>query len=87
MVNKIKRVEIFTSCGDNSDSGIIYINSIHAYNENDEELLLNDYINFYNQGSEIKFYQENDDISYKEICNDIAKNLSISVNQIFCKFE
>ena len=82
MANKINRVEFSTSYGDKSDIGIVYIDSIHAYDEEDEEILTNDFINSYNQGSDILFYQEDDDIRYNEICKEIAQNLGISVDQI-----
>lgn len=82
MANKINTVEFSTSYGDKTDTGIVYIDSIHAYDEDDEEILSNAFINSYNQGSDILFYQEDDDIRYKEICKEIAQNLGISVDQI-----
>lgn len=54
MTNKIVRTKLITSYGDKSDLGIIYIDEILAYDENDEEILDNKFINSYNHGSEVQ---------------------------------
>lgn len=82
MEKKIKRVELMKDYGDESDLGIVYITEIHAYDENDEEILTNDFVNSYNRDCECKFFQEDDDDTYNKIRSDFAKGLCISIDLI-----
>ena len=44
MKNEIARVEFTKEHGDKSDSGLVYIMEIHAYDVNDKEILTNEFI-------------------------------------------
>lgn len=78
MSKKISRVELVKSFGDESDLGIVYIDNIHVFDENEEEILDNDFITDYNHNSTIFFYQEDDSETYNQIITEIADKLNVS---------
>ena len=56
MSKKISRVELIKSLGDESDLGIVSIYNIRIFDEDEEEILDNDFITNYNQNSRYKYY-------------------------------
>ena len=53
MSKKISRVELIKSLGDESDLGIVSIDNIRIFDEDEEEILDNDFITDYNHNSTI----------------------------------
>lgn len=78
MFKKISRVELVKSFGDESDLGIVYIDNIRVFDENEEEIVDNDFITDYNHNSTNFFYQEDDSEEYNQIVSDIAEKLNVS---------
>ena len=56
MSKKIPRVELIKSLGDESDLGIVSIDNIRIFDEDEEEILDNDFITDYNHNSKNFFY-------------------------------
>ena len=83
MKNEIARAVLIENFGDKSDLGLVYINEIHAYDENDEEISDNEFINAYNRGGEDEmFFFEEDEDSRLEIISQFANKLGISADII-----
>lgn len=78
MSKKISLVELVKSFGDESDLGIVYIDNIRVFDENEEEILDNDFITDYNHNSTNFFYQEDDSEKYNQIITEIADKLNVS---------
>lgn len=83
MKNEIARAVLLENFGDKSDLGLVYINEIHAYDENDEEISDNKFIKDYNSGGEDEmFFFEEDEDGRLEIISQFANKLGISADII-----
>lgn len=77
-MEKISRVELITSFGDDSDEGIVYIQEIHVYNEFGDEINDNTYVNKYNHHSNVFLYPYEDREKLNNIYSEIATKLNVS---------
>ena len=78
MSKKISRVELIKSLGDESDLDIGSIDNIRIFDEDEEQILDNDFITNYNHNSTNFFYQEDDSEKYNQIITEIADKLNVS---------
>ena len=78
MSKKISRVELIKSLGDESDLDIVSIDNIRIFDEDEEQILDNDFITNYNHNSTNFFYQEDDSEKYNQIITEIADKLNVS---------
>lgn len=78
MSKKISRVELIKSLGDESDLGIVSIDNIRIFDEDEEEILDNDFITDYNHNSTIFSYHEDDSEKHNQIITEISDKLNVS---------
>ena len=78
MSKKISRVELIKSLGDESDLGIVSIDNIRIFDEDEEEILDNDFITDYNHNSTIFFFFFYDSEKHNQIITEISDKLNVS---------